>query len=153
VILDLLGTFSPRGIGLLCSYRRRDELQAFENNTNPVGTTVQNRWALRHPAAEVAAAHARLGVWCEQNGLKPEATAHFTQAVVLDPHRDSAWKHLGFVSDQFYGYVGYDANGLPVVVRGAEMNSMAKLAALDAPSPTGKLHQLELRTQMLLAEP
>jgi len=33
------------------------------------------------------------------------------------------------------------------------MNSMAKLAALDAPSPTGKLHQLELRTQMLLAEP
>jgi hypothetical protein len=56
------------------------------------------------------------------------------------------------LSDQFYGYVGYDANGLPVVVRGAEMNSMAKLAALDARSPTGKLHQLEIRTQMLLAE-
>ena len=305
--------------------RRRDELQAFENSTIPVGTTVQNRWALHHPAAEVAAAHARLGVWCEQNGLKPEATAHFTQAVVLDPYRDSAWKHLGFVkhngrwmdheqitaeekeaieqtradrlwepqlkrwkawlkdekrrdqattemksvtdphavpavvrilaqgnerdqmaaaqllgqidipsstrallqlavfsasdavraaateafrrreprdfagwlvdtirtpwqyrvqpvggpgspgalqivtprftmlrtydappaftlSDQFYGYVGYDVNGLPVVVRGAEMNSMAKLAALDARAPSGKLHQLELRTQMLLAE-
>ncbi len=305
--------------------RRRDELQAFENNTNPVGATVQSRWALHHPAAEVAAAHARLGVWCEQNGLKPEATAHFTQAVVLDPYRDSAWKHLGLVkhnghwmnreqitaeekeaieqtradrlwepqlkrwkawlkdekrrdqatteitsvtdphavpavvrilaqgnerdqmaaaqllgridipastrallqlavfsasdcvratateairrreardfagwlidmihtpwqyrvqpvggpgspgalqivtprftmlrtyhappaftlSDQFFGYIGYDANGLPVVVRGAEMNSMAKLAALDARSPTGKLHQLELRTQMLLAE-
>jgi len=305
--------------------RRRDELQAFENSTIPVGTTVQNRWALHHPAAEVAAAHARLGVWCEQNGLKPEATAHFTQAVVLDPYRDSAWKHLGVVkhngrwmnheqitaeekeaieqtradrlwepqlerwkawlkdekrrdqattemksvtdphavpavvrilaqgnerdqmaaaqllgqidipsstrallqlavfsasdavraaateafrrreprdfagwlvdtirtpwqyrvqpvggpgspgalqivtprftmlrtydappaftlSDQFYGYVGYDVNGLPVVVRGAEMNSMAKLAALDARAPSGKLHQLELRTQMLLAE-
>jgi len=304
--------------------RRRDELQAFENNTNPVGASVQKRWALHHPAAE-AAAHARLGVWCEQNGLKPEATAHFTQAVVLDPYRDSAWKHLGFVkhngrwmnheqitaeekealeqtradrlwepllkrwktwlkddkrrdqattemnsvtdphavpavvqilaqgnereqmaaaqllgridipsstrallqlavfsasdyvratateairrreprdfagwlidfirtpwqyrvqpvggpgspgalqivtprftmlrtydappaftlSDQFFGYIGYDVNGLPIVVRGAEMNSMAKLAALDARSPTGKLHQLELRTQMLLAE-
>ena len=54
--------------------RRRDELQAFENSTMPVGTTVQNRWAIHHPAAEVAAAHAKLGVWCERNGLKPEAT-------------------------------------------------------------------------------
>ena len=77
--------------------RRRDELQAFENSTMPVGTTVQNRWATHHPGAEVAAAHAKLGVWCEQNGLKPEATAHFTQAVELDPYRDSAWKHLGYV--------------------------------------------------------
>ena len=77
--------------------RRRDELQAFENSTMPVGTTVQNRWAIHHPAAEVAAAHAKLGVWCEQNGLKPEAIAHFTQAVELDPYRDSAWKHLGYV--------------------------------------------------------
>ena len=50
-----------------------------------------------HPAAEVAAAYAKLGVWCEQNGLKPEATEHFTQAVELDPYRDSAWKHLGYV--------------------------------------------------------
>ena len=56
------------------------------------------------------------------------------------------------LSDQFFGYVGYDVNGLPVVVRGAEMNSMAKLVALNARSPTGKLHQLEMRTQMLLAE-
>ena len=56
------------------------------------------------------------------------------------------------VSDQFFGYVGYDVNGLPVVVRGAEMNSMAKLAALDARAPSGKLQQIEVRTQMLLAE-
>ena len=55
------------------------------------------------------------------------------------------------LSDQFFGYIGYDVNGLPVVVRGAEMNSMAKLVALTR-SPTGKLHQLEIRTQMLLAE-
>ena len=77
--------------------RRRDELQAFESSTIPIGTTVQTRWAMHHPAAEVAAAHAKLGAWCEQNGLKPEATAHFTQAVVLDPYRDSTWKRLGFV--------------------------------------------------------
>ncbi len=56
------------------------------------------------------------------------------------------------LSDQFYGYVGYDVNGLPVVVRGAEMNSIAKLTSLSVQSPSGKLHQIELRTQMLLAE-
>ena len=56
------------------------------------------------------------------------------------------------LSDQFFGYVGYDVNGLPVVVRGAEMNTTAKLAALDARSPSGELQQMELRTQMLLAE-
>ena len=48
-------------------------------------------------AIRFAFEHAKLGMWCEQNGLKPEATAHFTQAVVLDPYRDTTWKHLGFV--------------------------------------------------------
>ena len=305
--------------------RRRDELQFLEKTTVPLGSAVHDHWAVRDPAAEVAAAHARLGVWCEQNGLKPEAIAHFTQAVVLDPYRDSAWKHLGYIkhngrwmsheqivaeeketndqaradrfweprlkrwrtllsnnkqrdqattelktvtdphavpaavrilaqgkereqtaaaqvlgqidtprstmalarlavlsassavrviatealryreprdyagwlvdqirtpwqcqvqpvggpgspgalqistprfkllrtydappaftlSDQFYGFIGYDLNGLPVVVRGHEMNSMAKLAVLSDQSPSGKLRQIEIRTQMLLAD-
>ena len=38
-----------------------------------------------------------LGLWCERNGLRPEATAHFTMAVHLDPDRDASWKHLGYV--------------------------------------------------------
>jgi len=50
-------------------------------------------WYARKTAPE----HVKLGLWCEQNGLKAEATAHFTQAVVLDPYRDSTWKHLGYV--------------------------------------------------------
>jgi hypothetical protein len=50
-------------------------------------------WYARKTAPE----HVKLGLWCEQNGLKPEAIAHFTQAVVLDPYRDSTWKHLGYV--------------------------------------------------------
>ncbi len=49
-------------------------------------------------ARRLAVEHVRLGMWCEQHGLKPEATAHFTQAVVLDPYRDATWKHLGYVS-------------------------------------------------------
>ncbi|MDR3634696.1 MAG: hypothetical protein P4L84_12900, partial [Isosphaeraceae bacterium] len=46
---------------------------------------------------KLAPAHAKLGVWCEQNGLNAEALAHFTTAVVLDPHRETTWKHLGYV--------------------------------------------------------
>jgi hypothetical protein len=38
----------------------------------------------------------KLAVWCEQNGLKQQATAHLFQVVRLDPRRDAAWKHLGF---------------------------------------------------------
>jgi hypothetical protein len=44
-----------------------------------------------------ARAHVQLGMWCEQAGLKAEATAHFTSAVVLDPYNDATWKHLGYV--------------------------------------------------------
>jgi hypothetical protein len=46
---------------------------------------------------ELAQAHANLGTWCDQNGLKPEALAHFTTAVHLDPSRESSWRHLGYV--------------------------------------------------------
>ena len=51
----------------------------------------------RPSAQKLAQAHVSLGLWCEQNDLKAEATAHFTSAVVLDPYRDSTWKHLGYV--------------------------------------------------------
>jgi hypothetical protein len=46
---------------------------------------------------ELAQAHANLGTWCERNGLKPEAVAHFTTAVHLDPTRETTWRHLGLV--------------------------------------------------------
>lgn len=42
-------------------------------------------------------AHANLGVWCKANGLDPEASAHFTMAVHLDPSRDASWRNLGYV--------------------------------------------------------
>jgi hypothetical protein len=51
----------------------------------------------RHPRYEAARAHDTLGVWCKQNGLAAEATAHFTSAVVIDPYFDEGWKHLGYV--------------------------------------------------------
>ena len=36
-----------------------------------------------------------MALWCEENGLKPEATAHLTACVRLDPARSAAWKRLG----------------------------------------------------------
>jgi hypothetical protein len=44
--------------------------------------------------------HADLALWCLRNGLKPEATAHFTVAVHFDPYRDSTWRNLGYVKRQ-----------------------------------------------------
>ena len=37
-----------------------------------------------------------MALWCEQQGLKPEATAHLTRVVQLEPGREAAWKHLGY---------------------------------------------------------
>ncbi len=49
---------------------------------------------------KLAPGHVELALWCEKNGLKAEALAHFTTAVRLDPHRDVAWKHLGYVKHE-----------------------------------------------------
>ncbi len=38
----------------------------------------------------------KLAQWCDENGLKEEAVAHYYAVLRLDPHRDSAWRHLGF---------------------------------------------------------
>ncbi len=42
-----------------------------------------------------AGAHWKLALWCEEKGLKGEATAHFTVVTRLDPSRNEAWKRLG----------------------------------------------------------
>ncbi len=43
-----------------------------------------------------ADAHWKMALWCEQQGLKPEATAHLMRVVQLEPGREIAWKHLGY---------------------------------------------------------
>ncbi|WP_406698287.1 polymorphic toxin-type HINT domain-containing protein [Singulisphaera sp. Ch08] len=37
-----------------------------------------------------------LALWCDEQGLKAEAVAHFTAVVMRDPKRDAAWRRLGF---------------------------------------------------------
>ncbi len=51
--------------------------------------------ARRNALKNTADDHWKLALWCEQNGLKPEALAHFTMVVRLDPGREAAWKRLG----------------------------------------------------------
>jgi len=43
-----------------------------------------------------ADSHWKIAMWCEQRGLKPEATAHLTMVTQLDPGREAAWKRLGY---------------------------------------------------------
>jgi hypothetical protein len=82
---------------------RRDELKKKEDALRPANAPAKpyNLMAgyrqKRLAAVKLAPEHVKLGMWCETHGLKAEAQAHFTQAVVLDPYREAAWKHLGYV--------------------------------------------------------
>ena len=38
----------------------------------------------------------KLALWCDQNDLKQQATAHLYRVLMLDPSREAAWKRLGF---------------------------------------------------------
>jgi hypothetical protein len=51
--------------------------------------------ARRAKAPNTADAHWRLALWCERQGLKAEATAHYTAVTRLEPSREAAWKKLG----------------------------------------------------------
>ncbi|HZW34072.1 MAG TPA: hypothetical protein VFF52_25335 [Isosphaeraceae bacterium] len=50
---------------------------------------------LREKTPETAAAQWKLGIWCEQHGLKAEAYVHFATVARLDPRREAAWRKLG----------------------------------------------------------
>ena len=43
-----------------------------------------------------AVAQSKLAAWCEENGLKDRAMAHYNAVIRLDPSRETAWKHLGY---------------------------------------------------------
>ncbi len=102
----LLGLISYRGEWLspeeVRGKRKSDEelarkLEAYNARRAELDAEIRNRKndaAGRHKAA---LAHEKLGAWCEQQGLKDEAIAHFTTAVQLDPYLDAPWKHLGYV--------------------------------------------------------
>ncbi|MHC5537974.1 polymorphic toxin-type HINT domain-containing protein [Singulisphaera rosea] len=52
----------------------------------------------------------------------------------------------------FYGYVGFDENGLPVVARGVEVDKIKKLREKNSSELAGEIAMIEERTQRMLAE-
>lgn len=49
----------------------------------------------REGMPETAQAHWELGLWCEENGLVPEALAHYSAVTRLAPNAAKAWEKLG----------------------------------------------------------
>jgi hypothetical protein len=69
--------------------------QAIENDA---ARQAQKREYLerRVKAADRAEDQWKLALWCEQNDLKQQASAHLFRVLQLDPSREAAWKHLGY---------------------------------------------------------
>jgi len=102
----LLGLISYRGKWLspedVGAKRKSDEelakkLEAYHARRAEVEASLRARKNDNAGRHKVAVAHEKLGAWCEQQGLKDEAVAHYTTAVQYDPYLDAPWKHLGYV--------------------------------------------------------
>src|SRR5262249_33278101 len=52
--------------------------------------------ARRAKTPRTADAQWKLALWCEENGLAPEAQAHLMMVVRHDPSPEAAWKRLGY---------------------------------------------------------
>jgi hypothetical protein len=57
---------------------------------------VQEYLRRRSKTPDTADGHWKLALWCEQNGLKEQASALFHEVLRLDPTRDAARRRLGF---------------------------------------------------------
>ena len=61
-----------------------------------VSTNLALYQARRDKIPDTARAHRQLAEWCDEAGLKAEATAHWTAVVRLNPAQEEAWKKLGY---------------------------------------------------------
>jgi Pretoxin HINT domain len=87
---------AARGLMGLVAYRggwRSPEAVSLQIGSDEALTSYNARRARMVDSAD---AHWKMAVWCEQQGLNPEATAHLTRVVQLEPGREAAWKHLGY---------------------------------------------------------
>jgi tetratricopeptide (TPR) repeat protein len=87
----LLGLVDYQG-----KWQRPDEISKAVLDDPERKARVQEYLQRRARTPERAEDHQKLALWCEQNGLKDQAIAHFHQALRLDPSREVAWKHLGY---------------------------------------------------------
>jgi hypothetical protein len=87
----LLGSVAYEG-----NWRRPEQvIRTVQENPDHVAR-VQDYLKRRVKTPDRAEDQWKLALWCDQNGLKQQATAHLYAVVQLDPSRDAAWKRLGF---------------------------------------------------------
>lgn len=90
---------AARGLTGLVDYRGQwkplDEIAADTRSDKELQASLAEYNARREGMAETADAHWNLALWCDENGLKPEAQAHFTAVTRLAPGRSDAWTRLG----------------------------------------------------------
>ena len=64
--------------------------------TRPNKRSCVNISTRRVKTPDRADAQSKLAAWCDENGLKERAMAHYSAVIRLDPSRETAWKHLGY---------------------------------------------------------
>jgi len=87
----LLGLVAYQG-----EWKKPDQVSRAVQDDPATKARIQEYLKRRAQIRERADDHWKLAVWCEQNGLKQQATAHLYQVLRLDRSREAAWKHLGF---------------------------------------------------------
>ncbi|MFI5458475.1 MAG: polymorphic toxin-type HINT domain-containing protein [Isosphaerales bacterium] len=87
----LLGLVSYQG-----EWKKPDQVSRAVQDDPDTKARIQEYLQRRAQLRERADDHWKLALWCEQNGLKQQATAHLYQVLRLDRSREAAWKHLGF---------------------------------------------------------
>jgi hypothetical protein len=76
-------------------WARPDEVSRRVHEDAELAAKLAEYNARRSRMKNTADAHWKLALWCEEQGLNAEATAHLTSVVRLDPGREAAWKRLG----------------------------------------------------------
>jgi len=89
-----------RGLMGLVSYQGkwvRPEVAGQQIHNDPVQQAVIREYLDRRVNTEsTPSAQMRLAAWCERNGLREQALAHYNDVIRLDPTRDDVWRHLGY---------------------------------------------------------
>ncbi len=87
----LLGQVAYRG-----RWRHAEDLASLLARDGLLAEALAAYRARRDRMEDTPDAHWRLALWCEENGLEPEAIAHLTAVTRRDPGRDAAWRRLGY---------------------------------------------------------
>lgn len=87
----LLGMVKYQG-----KWERPDEVSRQAKDDPKQRALLDEYFQRRARTADKADAQWKLALWCDQQGLKAQAIAHFHAVIRLDPRKEAAWRHLGF---------------------------------------------------------